>query len=649
MFSATEIFSQSSLGLNAFSSLSELSFSSLNSFEFNPSNFSAIKDWGFSITYGAEFAKEVNSSLYQLSIGKNFGNSFISLRYSPGYQKEFIVQKNQQVTFSDENTALLESNFTYRELFGAGFSYLLNSKLSAGFNFRYFKQDFTNEIITTVISDTIYLIRETEETNYNNWIGDLGVVWKPVNNIFINLASINLINLSGQSIDEQYNEYKMKQEMGLLAGIVYYPVKDLIMNLSYETNSSLIAGVSYLYGINNTKVGIDVTAFHDPNQVPYFAGMKASAVLISKYFDISLSWLNYFSDRSTSGNLDDFRVNGITSVINNQYSFDKILISANFKLNTTFEQKVKFTDVFINQNIYPTLSDKFLNTPFATAKVINLTADRLEIKPSLKISNLSDEIFLSPVYVINPSDTAEINYYLIIPETYKGINPEISNASFYISSGEENIDDEIQKPVIINGLNAWDGVVANLKYFIQKDLNFSLKYSKEVISRHKTELDTVKNVLSDFYKIKFIFNSFIKNLSYVSDPRATAEYVQFPQQTIELKGGDCDDMSVCFSSLLESIGIETALIDYQDGEIRHINVLVNTKLKPEQAFLITENDSKYFLRKNLNGEDEVWLPIETTSLTDFDQAWSIGSEKFNDEAINNFGLVKGSINIIDVY
>jgi hypothetical protein len=649
MLSFTKIFSQNSLGLNSVNSISDLSFSSLNSFEFNPSNYSAIKDWGFSLTYGAEFADEINSSLYQLSAGKVFGKSFLSLRYSPGFQKEFIVKTNQQVTFSDENNTLLESKFLYRELFGAGYSYLFNSELSAGINFRYFKQDFTNEFITTIISDTIYFLRETEEESYNNWIADLGLVWKPINNLFLNVGSINLINIAGQSINQKYDDFKLKQKSGMLAGITYYPINNFSFNFSYETSSALVTGTSYLIGIDKTKLGLTTTAFHDPYQEPFFAGLNASVIMISKYFDLSLSWLNYFSDKSTSGSLEDFRTDGISSIINNQYSFDKILFSANFKLNTTAEQKIKFIDVNINQNIYPTLSDKFIKASFATAKVVNLTNDRLEIKPSLKISNLSNEIFTSAVYFINPLDTADINYYLLVPDNYKALNPEISYANFYISTSGDNIDDEIQKPVIINGLNAWDGEVVNLKYFIQKDLNFSVQYSKEIISRHKTELDTVKIILSDFYKIKFIFNSFVKNLSYISDPRATAEYVQFPRQTIELKGGDCDDLSVCFSSLLESVGIETALVDYQTDEIRHVNVLVNTKLSPQQASLITENDSKYFIRKNSQGNDEVWLPIETTSLSDFDEAWLIGSEKFNESAINNFGLVKGSVNIIDVY
>jgi hypothetical protein len=80
-----------------------------------------------------------------------------------------------------------------------------------------------------------------------------------------------------------------------------------------------------------------------------------------------------------------------------------------------------------------------------------------------------------------------------------------------------------------------------------------------------------------------------------------------------------------------------------------VNVLFNTELSPEQAGLITSNDSKYFVRENLDGKDEVWLPIETTSLTEFNEAWNIGVEKFNREAINELGIATGKVAIIDIY
>jgi hypothetical protein len=177
-----------------------------------------------------------------------------------------------------------------------------------------------------------------------------------------------------------------------------------------------------------------------------------------------------------------------------------------------------------------------------------------------------------------------------------------------------------------------------------------MSFSKNILSKNKSLLDTIIYSLSPFYEAKYIFNDFIKELVYTSDPRASTEYVQFPNETIMLRGGDCDDLSVCYSSLLESVGIETALVDYKNAEdIKHVNILFNTKLAPDDAKLITENDTKYFIRKDENGEDEIWIPIETTSLIDFETAWSLGAERFFNEAIKNFGLATGTVEIIDVY
>jgi hypothetical protein len=211
-------------------------------------------------------------------------------------------------------------------------------------------------------------------------------------------------------------------------------------------------------------------------------------------------------------------------------------------------------------------------------------------------------------------------------------------------------DDQLQKATLINSENAWDGNVVNLRYFINKNIGFAMNYSKNILSENKSLLDTLSVVLYEFEKAKILFNNFVKKMTYVSDPRASVEYVQFPEQTFELKGGDCDDLSVAFCSLLESVGIQTALVDYKgNSDLRHVNIMFNTNLSPEQARLITNNDSKYFIRKNKQGKDEIWIPVETTSLTDFNEAWNIAVEKFNSEAINHLGLASGKVEIVDVY
>jgi len=252
--------------------------------------------------------------------------------------------------------------------------------------------------------------------------------------------------------------------------------------------------------------------------------------------------------------------------------------------------------------------------------------------------------------MINPGDTATAPFYLIIPEKYNLEKANLSYADFYVAVSSNQPDDQLQKASLINSVNAWDGNVVNLRYFINKEMNFSMIYAKSVLSENKIILDSLPVALYEFEKAKILFNDFVKKMVYISDPRASVEYVQFPKQTFELKGGDCDDLSVAYCSILESVGIQTALVDYKvNGEIRHVNVLFNTKLSPGDARLITSNDSKYFIRKNEQGIDEVWIPVETTSLTDFNEAWNDGVEKFNREAIDELGIASGKVEIIDVY
>ena len=43
----------------------------------------------------------------------------------------------------------------------------------------------------------------------------------------------------------------------------------------------------------------------------------------------------------------------------------------------------------------------------------------------------------------------------------------------------DDFDDEYQKALLVNGINAWDGNVHNLKYFIKRDQDFQLNIQKQ--------------------------------------------------------------------------------------------------------------------------------------------------------------------------
>ncbi len=650
MMSIADISAQSSFGLWGYWSPDSKPGYQINSFESNPANFSLLKDWGLTMSYGGEFSGNTTSNLYLISLSKRIGKHYISVRYTPGYQKEFVFNNGEQIILQDSTAESLDSKFTYKELFGMGYSYDFSPNISAGFSLRYFTQTFTQEGIFPVFSDTLFLIRNSQTQKANFWRGELGFTYKVSDKFSMSLSSINLITLNEAPPDSQVSMYEIKKLKGALFGVTASPFSDLDFNLLFETTGAFQTGFNKFWTLWDGSFGIELTAFHDKYQSPYFAGIIPAVTYSSGLFGVTLSGVKYFTGRNAPQPFSVFEEEGIDNIINNRYSYDKAVLTLNFALNTYNEQSVKFQDVRILNNIYPTLSENYLTYPFAKAEVINLTDKPVTIKPSSKIEGINTERIDSPPVVIAPMDTAEIPFYTIIPHSYQRDKTGISYIDFYLSNSSNQDQDEIQKPILINGINSWDGKVINLRYFIKRDYQFSMSYAKEVLSGYKAELDTLSYAQSVFYKTKILFNHFVKKMVYTSSPRAAQDYVQFPHETFNLKGGNCDDLSVCFSSLLESVGIQTALIDYkpQDG-IGHVTVLVNTQLSPRQAELITKNDSKYVVRKNDLGVDEVWIPVETTSLSDFNKAWDLGAQKFNEDALNNLGLAKGNVRIVDIY
>ena len=650
MISVTKISAQSSFGLAGYWYPESGSGFLANSLESNPSGFSAVKDWGLKLSYGSEFSGNTASNLYLISLSKKIGRHILSLRYTPGYQKEFTFSNGEQIILQDSSTESLDSRFTYKELFGLGYLYEFSPSLNAGFSLRYFTQKFDQEAVRPVFSDTLYLIRDSQTQTADFWRTDVGFNYKISDKYSLSLSSINLITINESRPDPRISTYELKRTKGALLAFSAVPVTNLGINLLLETTGSFQTGMNKFWPLWKGNLGLGVTIFHDKYQTPFFAGIIPAASYYNGLFGITLSGIKYFTNRNVPQPISSFENEGINNIINNRYSYDKAVLTLTFSLNTYNEQTVKFAGVNILNDIYPTLSENYLTYPFAKAEVVNLTDKPVTVKPSSKIEGINPERIDSPPVVIPPKDTAEIPYYTIIPHSYQRDKTGISYIDFYISSTSNRDQDEIQKPILINGVNAWDGKVINLRYFIKKDYRFSMNYAKEVLSGYKSELDTLSYALSVYYKIKILFNHFVKHMVYTSSPRAAQDYVQFPHETFKLKGGNCDDLSVCYSSLLESVGIQTALIDYKpvDG-LGHVTVLVNTQLSPAQAGLITKNDSKYIIRKNDLGIEEVWIPIETTSLTDFNKAWDLGVQKFNEDALNNLGLAKGSVQIVDIY
>ena len=128
----------------------------------------------------------------------------------------------------------------------------------------------------------------------------------------------------------------------------------------------------------------------------------------------------------------------------------------------------------------------------------------------------------------------------------------------------------------------------------------------------------------------------LHGVEYVIDPdssyielsrnESALDHVQFPQQTLDFRAGDCDDLSILYSSLLESVGIETAFITTPG----HIYLAFALEVTEEEARRTFAAEGDLIFR---NGR--VWVPVEITLVRDgFLRAWTAGGKQWR-EAVSN--------------
>jgi|GEM_PF-564868 len=98
--------------------------------------------------------------------------------------------------------------------------------------------------------------------------------------------------------------------------------------------------------------------------------------------------------------------------------------------------------------------------------------------------------------------------------------------------------------------------------------------------------------------------------------------VQFPHQTLTNRGGDCSDLAILFSSLMQSVGVDTAFITIPG----HIFAAFDTGLDEEEA-----QGQFYDPGLLVYREGRAWIPVEITMVKEgFNKAWRIGAKEWYD-------------------
>jgi hypothetical protein len=240
--------------------------------------------------------------------------------------------------------------------------------------------------------------------------------------------------------------------------------------------------------------------------------------------------------------------------------------------------------------------------------------------PMLK-ANASEEIALR----------ATFNNKILEIDEDTGVQAEIA-----INFVRDGRDDSIRvtQPMTIYGKNAivW-GRSNMVGSFVTPKDDTMRDFVRQALNENKPKADAIDRSLLTAMTLFDVFTA--HGIKYVIDPNSpysnvsetSVDYVQFSRETLKIKSGDCDDLSVLMSAGLENMGIETAILDVPG----HLLMMFNTGLPESERQRISLNDELLAVR-----DGTIWIPVEATMIgTTFSEAWAEGARKYHDHLAKN--------------
>ncbi|HAK47527.1 MAG TPA: hypothetical protein DCO79_16600, partial [Spirochaeta sp.] len=236
--------------------------------------------------------------------------------------------------------------------------------------------------------------------------------------------------------------------------------------------------------------------------------------------------------------------------------------------------------------------------------------------------------------VLNPGENAKIDLYALFSENVLEITEAtIVSAEItidYLENGKEK-QNTFSDSVRIYDRHAmtWDDTKKAAAFVNYKDPSV-IAVGKLLSHLVKSTVNVVDVNLCTAMAVHEALNAF--GMEYVIDPTSpftelsedamAIDFIQFPANSLDFKSGDCDDLSILYTSILQSVGIDTAFITVPG----HIFIAFALNSDPRQ------------IRKTISEPEDIieydgraWVPVEITMVANpFMQAWKAGANQWNE-------------------
>ncbi len=573
----------------------------------------------------------------------------LAAAYNPGLDLQFVTLPDFQLQGNGQ-VIQYEKSITYRELYSLGYGYQITPNVALGVSARYREQLITD---TQLLADpgTSGFIKETPYSA-SAWNLDVGINWRMDPVWTFGAVAKNLFRLTESELPEGVLSYALRNVKTLRLGAAYHASS--VTTLAFDFDTQAMGGCGAEYALDD-HWALRQGVLFGGKMSTFVSGFSAGVGFAYGPARIDLAYVQFLNNsKRTQPSVDEFLARGVQDLGYNAFTPSQLMLTARFSLGRTRESWAKIEYVQMLSEVYPSSYQALESRPLGKAKIRNISARPISAKVSFFVDHYMDTPTESrPVY-IEPNGEKEVPFYAIFNDAIKFVPSMVLRAAdvFVKASPADDYDDKSQTSLIIRGRNDWDGDALTLRYFITPEDPDVMRFTRNVMSENKDTIAAVAKQLEKLRSAGKLFDEFARRLTYVNDPKASKDRVQFPSETLSLRGGDCDDMTVCFSSLLASIGINTAFIDVappQRLDDAHIFMMFDTEIPAAQANLVGENQKRYVIRKNEKGQETVWIPVETTAITEgFKRAWELGAKEYFDDVEVGLGVVRGWVRLVDV-
>ncbi len=285
--------------------------------------------------------------------------------------------------------------------------------------------------------------------------------------------------------------------------------------------------------------------------------------------------------------------------------------------------------------VFPLFFSYYDKNPLGTVKLTNTGKGAIEnVTVSFYVKQFMDQPKICwQTRELPQGESATVPVYALFNQSIFGVTEGTKAAGeitvAYRSFGSDAVE-SYPLTVTVNNRNAmsWDDTNKAAAFVTAKDptlLAFAKKLSADSASKMKPAISTdFRTALALFQAMKD------QGIGYAADPassysslsenKAAIDYLQFPMQTFTYKGGDCDDLSILYAALCESVGIPAAFITVPG----HIFMAFNADIRPAQARALFSNPADLILMN-----EETWIPVEVTMVKDgFLKAWKEGAKEW---------------------